>query len=365
MDSKQKNWKIPANKIQEHKNPHTRANPTKAHTCPQHVLRALAPRKPKLERENPRKQNLRTQKSSNTRATPPRRTRASHVLRALAPTKPNLERENPRKQNLRMQKSPHTRANPTKAHTCPRHVLRALAPRKPNLERENPRKQNLRMQKSPHTRATPPRRTRAPRHVLRALAPRKPNLERGKWTASKRTGKSTQTKSQNAKISPHTRNPTKAHTCFAHAACACSNQAELRTGKWTASKRTGKSTQTKSQNAKIPTHTRKPHQGAHVPTARAACACSEKAELRTGKSTQTKSQNAKIPTHTRNPTKAHTCPRHVLRALAPTKPNSERENGQQAPFSVNCSTISKKWSKRCQHPWKTIFRLAAANRTSQ
>ena len=159
--TKSQNAKIPT---------HTHT-PIRAHTCPRHVLRALAPRKPNLERENPRKQNLRMQKSPHTRANPTKaHTCPQHVLRALAPTKPNSERENgqqakelenPRKQNLRTQKSPHTRANPTKAHTCPRHVLRALAPRKPNLERENPRKQNLRMQKSPPTRATPPRRTRA------------------------------------------------------------------------------------------------------------------------------------------------------------------------------------------------------------
>ena len=64
---------------------------------------ALAPTKPNLERGNVANQTenaetpqtkLRTTKSPHTRATPPGRTRASHVLRALAPTKPNLERGN-------------------------------------------------------------------------------------------------------------------------------------------------------------------------------------------------------------------------------------------------------------------------------
>ena len=106
---------------------------------------ALTPTKPNLERGNVANQNenaetpqtkLRTTKSPPTRATPPGRTRASHVLRALAPTKPNLERGNVANQTENDKIPPHAR-NPTKAHTCPRHVLRALAPTKPNLERRN------------------------------------------------------------------------------------------------------------------------------------------------------------------------------------------------------------------------------------
>jgi len=128
----------------ERQNPHTRATPpgrtrapgtccvrllresrTQNENTPQAELGTQKRRKTNLERQNP-----------HTRAIPPGRTRASHVLRALAPTKPNLERRNAANQTENDKIPTHTR-NPTKAHTCPRHVLRALAPRKPNLERGN------------------------------------------------------------------------------------------------------------------------------------------------------------------------------------------------------------------------------------
>ena len=50
--------------------------------------------------------------------------------------------------------------------------------------------------------------------------------------------------------------------------------------------------------------------------------------------------NAKPPPHARNPTRAHTCPRHVLRALAPRKPNSERGNVASAYFKSRLNTFS-------------------------
>ena len=159
---------------------------------------------------------------------------------------------------------------------------------------------------------------------------------------------------------PHTRaHPHQgAHVPPARAARACSNQAELRTGKWTASKRTGKSPQTKSQNAKIPAPRAQPHQGAHVPPARAACACSMKAELRTGKwtaskrtgkSPQTKSQNAKIPQYARNPhLGAHVLRTCCVRLLQPSR--TQNENTPQAELGTkkNASTHANSiWAHTC------------------
>ena len=179
--------------------------------------------------------------------------------------------------------------------------------------------------KNPHTHAQPHQGAHVPPARAACACSNQAELRTEKWTASKRTGKSPQTKSQNAKISQYAHNPTKAHTCPRHVLRALAptkpnserengQQAELRT----------KILRKPNLERKKRIHARQFHPGAHVPPARATCACSEKAELRTGKSPQTKSQNAKIPTHTRNPTKAHTCPQHVLRALAPTKPNLER-----------------------------------------
>ena len=59
-----------------------------------------------------------------------------------------------------------------------------------------------------------------------------------------------------------------------------------------------------------------------------ACACSEKAELGTEKTSQARTTNATILIHTRNPARAHSPHRGELRALAPTKPNLEREKEQ-------------------------------------
>ena len=50
--------------------------------------------------------------------------------------------------------------------------------------------------------------------------------------------------------------------------------------------------------------------------------------------------NAKPPPHARNPTRAHTCLRHVLRALAPRKPNSERGNVASTYFKSRLNTFS-------------------------
>ena len=202
----------------------------------------------------------------------------------------------------------------------------------------------------------------------------KAELRTRKWTASKRTGKSPQTKSQNAKI-PHTHaQPHQgAHVPPARAACACSHQAELRTEKWTASKRTGKSPQTKSQNAKIPTHARNPTR-AHTCFARAACACSNQAELRTGKWTASRTQNENTPqaelgtkknasTHA-NSIRAHTCPRHVLRALAPRKPNLERENPRKQNLRMQKSPPTRVTPpRRTRAPSTCCVRLLQPSRT--
>ena len=140
---------------------------------------------------------LRTTKSPHTRTPPPRRTRASHVLRALAPTKPNSERENGQQAK----------------------------------ERENPRKQNLRMQKSPPTRATPPRRTRAPGTCCVRLL-RESRTQNGKMDSKQKNGtipanKISERKNPHTHAHPHP----DAHVPPARAAFACSEKAELRTGK--------------------------------------------------------------------------------------------------------------------------------------
>ena len=171
---------------------------------------------------------------------------------------------------------------------------------------------------------------------------------------------------------PHARNPTKAHTCPRHMLRALAP-------------RKPNLEQENGQQAKERENPRKPNLERQNPPIRAqspsgrtrapgTCCVRllQPSRTQNGKM-DSKQKNGKIPAnkisecknphpHAQSPPRRTRAPRHVLRALAPTKPNSERENGQQAPFSVNCSTISKKWSKRCQHPWKTIFLLAAENR---
>ena len=120
-----------------------------------------------------------------------------------------------------------------------------------------------------------------------------------------------------------------AHVPPARAACACSNQAELRTREPRKPNLERKKTYPRAQ----------PHQGAHVPPARAACACSEKAELRTqilrkpNLERQNPHPRALIP-------QRRTRASHVLRALAPTKPNLERGNVASAYFKSRLNTFS-------------------------
>ena len=164
---------------------------------------------------------LRTTKSPHTRTPPPRRTRASHVLRALAPTKPNSERENgqqakerenPRKQNLRMQKSPPTRATPprrTRAPgTCCVRLLRES--RTQNGKMDSKQKNGtipankISERKNPHTRAqSPPRRTRAPGTCCVRLL-RESRTQNGKMDSKQKNGTIPANKISERK-NPHTR----------------------------------------------------------------------------------------------------------------------------------------------------------------
>ena len=89
--------------------------------------------------------------------------------------------------------------------------------------------------KNPHTRAHP----HPGAHVLRTCCVRllrESQSKNGKMDSKQKNGKIPVNKISERK-NPHTRAPPHrgAHVPPARAACACSNQAELRTGKWTAS----------------------------------------------------------------------------------------------------------------------------------
>ena len=190
------------------------------------------------------------------------------------------------------------------------------------LEREYPASRTWNAPRP--TRATPPRRTRAPcTCCVRLLQPSR--TQNGKMDSKQKNGKIPANKISERK-NPHTRAQPHPGAHVLRTCCVRLLQpSRTQNGKMDSKPNSErKYSASRTWNEKKRIHARQFHPGAHVPPARATCACSEKAELRTGKSPQTKSQNAKIPTHTRNPTKAHTCPQHVLRALAPTKPNLER-----------------------------------------
>ena len=99
---------------------------------------ALAPTKPNLERGNVANQTenaetpqtkLRTTTSPYTRATPPRRnTCPRHVLRALAPRKPNSERKYSASRTWNAKPPPHARNPHQGAHVLRTCCVRLLQP---------------------------------------------------------------------------------------------------------------------------------------------------------------------------------------------------------------------------------------------
>ena len=177
----------------------------------------------------------------------------------------------------------------------------------------------------------------------------------------------------NEKPPPHARNPHQgAHVPPARAACACSMKAELGTQKL-------RKTNLERQNP----HTRaQPHPGAHVPPARAACACSMKAELGTQKLRKTNLERQNPHTRTQSPprrTRApSTCcvrllhesrtqnagtPQAELRTKILRKPNSERKYSASRTWNEKNASTRATPPGRTRAPGTCCVRLLQQSRT--